>query len=97
MVYLCGESHAARCEQPVGCPGGEEAELGLVDEVLEVLDLLFQGGLLLVVRSVWVGGPAMQTLVNQCSSSERHRRRVLTWSRCLCWRKTSWWWSKVFG
>ena len=34
---------------------GQEAELGLVDEAEEVLNLLLQGRLLLVLLCVWVG------------------------------------------
>jgi hypothetical protein len=35
---------------------GQEAELGVVDELDEILDLLLEADLVLVLRHVWVGG-----------------------------------------
>jgi hypothetical protein len=35
---------------------GQEAELGVVDELEEILDLLLEAGLVLVLRRVWIGG-----------------------------------------
>ena len=57
MTYLGGEGHRAAGKQ-VAVAGvcGEQAELGLVNEGEEVLDLLLQGHLILVLRSVRVRG-----------------------------------------
>lgn len=57
VTYLGGESHSAAGKQ-VAVAGvcSEQTELGLVNEGKEVLDLLLQGHLILVLRSVRVGG-----------------------------------------
>lgn len=57
VIYLGGQSHSATGEQvAVACVGGEQAELGLVNEGEKVLDLLLQRYLILVLCCVWVGG-----------------------------------------
>jgi hypothetical protein len=56
VTYLGGEGHRAAGKQ-VAVAGvcGEQAELGLVNEREEVLDLFLQGHLILVLRGVGVG------------------------------------------
>ena len=56
MTYLGGEGHSTAGKQ-IAVSGlcGEQAELGLVNEGEEILDLLLQGDLFLVLRSVRVG------------------------------------------
>lgn len=57
VTYLGGESHSTAGKQvAVACVCGEQAELGLVNEGEEVLDLLLQGHLILVLRGVGIGG-----------------------------------------
>lgn len=56
-TYLGGKSHSAAGKQvAITRVGGEQAELGLVDESEEVLDLLLQRNFILVLRSVGVSG-----------------------------------------
>lgn len=57
VTYLGGKSHSAAGKQiAVACVGGEQAELGLVNEGKKVLNLLLQRDLILVLCCVWVGG-----------------------------------------
>lgn len=51
-----GEGHASAGEQTILGLGSHHAELALVDEGLEVLDLLLEGGVLDVLCGVRVGG-----------------------------------------
>ena len=58
-MYLCGQSHAAGGQKAVADARGHHAELLLVDECDQVLDLLLQLGRLLVlggVRVRWLVG-----------------------------------------
>lgn len=51
-----GEGHASAGEKTILGLGGHHAEFALVDEGLEVLDLLLEGGVLDVLCGVRVGG-----------------------------------------
>lgn len=56
MTYLSGEGHStAGKEVAVSSMCGEQAELGLVDEGEEVLNLLLQRYLILVLLGVGIG------------------------------------------
>lgn len=55
-AHPCGEGHASAGEKTVLSLGGHHAELALVDECLQVLDLLLERGLLDVLCGVRVGG-----------------------------------------
>ena len=55
-AYPGGDSHAPAGKKTLVSLGGQHAELALVDEALEVLDLLLEGGLLEVLCGVRVGG-----------------------------------------
>ena len=56
QTHPCGDSHASAGKDVILSLGGHHAELALVDERLQVLDLLLEGGLLEVLRGVRVGG-----------------------------------------
>ena len=55
-TYLCGQGHAAGCQQTSADSGGHHAELLLLDERNEILDLLLELWRLLVLGGVWVRG-----------------------------------------
>lgn len=68
VVYLCGQSHAARGKQSiVAYPCSHHAELLPVDKGDQVLDLLLQLRILQVLLSIWVRG-----LVAGVCVAERH-------------------------
>lgn len=55
-AYLGSYSHRSRGKQiGVGGMCGQQAKLGLVDKVEEILDLLLEGGLFKVLLCVWIG------------------------------------------
>ena len=56
QTHPCGDSHASAGKDVILSLGGHHAELALVDERLQVLDLLLEGGLLEVLCGVRVGG-----------------------------------------
>lgn len=71
MTYLGGESHSAAGEQvAVASVCGEQAELGLVDEGEEVLNLLLQRSLVLVLCCVRVGSLGAGVRVAEGSHGE---------------------------
>ena len=64
-AHPSGDSHAPACEKTFVSLGGQQAELALVDEALEVLDLLLERGLLEVLCGVRVGGLAAGVCVGE--------------------------------
>lgn len=71
VTYLASESHSAAGEQvAVASVCCEQAELGFVDEGEEALDLLLQGGLILVLRRVGVGSLGAGVGVTEGSHGE---------------------------
>lgn len=58
-TYLCRKCHAPRRKQATaGDSGGHHAEFTMFYERIEVLDLFLEGGVLDVLRLVWIGGLA---------------------------------------
>jgi hypothetical protein len=57
-AHPCGDGHASAGKKTILGLGGHHAELALVDESLQVLDLLLEGGVLEVLCGVRVGGLA---------------------------------------
>lgn len=70
VTYPGGDSHASAGEETFVGLGSQHAELALVDEALEVLDLLLERGLLEVLCGVRVGGLAAGVCVGEGSHSE---------------------------
>ena len=65
ITHPGGNSHASAGEKTVLGLGGQHAELALVDEALEVLNLLLKGGVLDVLCGVRVGGFAAGVCVGE--------------------------------
>ena len=65
VAYPGGDSHAPAGEKTILGLGGHHAELALVDEALEVLNLLLERGLLEVLCGVRVGGLAAGVCVGE--------------------------------
>ena len=64
-THPSGDSHASAGEETILGLGGHHAELAPVDEALEVLNLLLEGGVLKVLRGVRVGGLAASVCVGE--------------------------------
>ena len=69
-THPCGDSHASAGKKTVLSLSGHHAELALVDECLQVLDLLLEGGVLEVLCGVRVGGLAAGVGVGEGRHSE---------------------------
>jgi hypothetical protein len=69
-AHPCGDGHASASKKTILGLGGHHAELALVDESLQVLDLLLEGGVLEVLCGVRVGGLAAGVGVGEGRHSE---------------------------
>jgi len=83
-THPCGEGHASAGKKTVLSLGGHHAELALINESLEVLDLLLEGGVLDVLRGVRVGG-----LVAGVGVGEGRHSEGLFVDSCKSWDERS--------
>lgn len=65
ITHPGGDGHASAGEKTILGLGSHHAELALVDEALEVLNLLLEVGVLEVLRGVRVGGLAASVGVGE--------------------------------